>query len=59
MATTIKTWLDTLDDAQLMVSYGLYADAKVQIDEMPARYDDWLVMERAIANALNDETEQQ
>ncbi len=55
MAATIKTWLDVLDDAQLMVSYGLYANNKVLMDEMPASYDKWLVMERAIAEALDSD----
>ncbi len=50
----MATWLDNLTEDELWKAYGMYADAKVQIDEMPPPFDDWLKMERQLAGEQNE-----
>lgn len=41
-------WLDELTESQQWESYGLWADAKAQLDEPIMPFSEWLEMERSI-----------
>lgn len=43
------TWLDDLDETGRWKAYGMYADARAQLDEPVLPFDQWLELEQTLA----------